>query len=235
MKSYRIFLIAMGLLFSGVLTAQETPLEVIAKMRATYDGVDAYSMHVSVQFFDANASTLMASEGDVKVDGANYYSKLFGKTTIVNDEHALIVDEKQKLLIVATNRSTRKKKGANEIIDSNLYEGCKMKFLQQNAVLDKIEIVISDPESGYSSIQLHVNPLNYTLVAVEYYYKPSATMIYQKAVIKYSDVVLDAKIPEDTFSTASYFDQRKGELITTPAYHSYQLVDQRDKNIPVIK
>lgn len=239
MKKFHFALaVLLTLIYHGV-HAQETPLQVIEKMRGTYDKASSYSMHVTLKLFakTQDASALSVSEGEVNVSGKNYYSSMLGKTTVVNEDYQVFADDKQHIMLVSTAHHNRNRDDANSILDSTMYQGYQLKFLEQGATLDRIEITLDDPESGYSSIRLHIDPRNYTLLQVEYYYKAGSpeTSTYEKATITYTNVKLNEKIPDSVFSTDTYFTQKKGELVLAPAFGTYRLIDQRDKNIPVIK
>ena len=239
MKRIKIIFGCALLLLCQFAFAQETPLQVIGKMRKTYDDARSYSMHVTLRLFakSQDASALVTAEGEVKVSGTNYYSSMLGKTTVVNDDYQLVTDEKQHVILVATAHHANKRDRANTLLDSSLYEGYQLKFLEQSPTLNRIEIIVNDPEAGYNSIQLHIDPSNYTLVKVEYYYKKGSPGMstYEKTTISYSNIKLNDKIPDSAFDSDEFFTQKKGELVQTPAYATYRLIDQRDKNIPVIK
>lgn len=238
MKMRFFISIALGFL-AGLLPAQETPQQVIDKMRATYDNARSYSMQVSLGLYTkaSDVSAFSTSNGTVKVAGDSYFSSILGKTVLVDDDYEMILDEKQKIMLVADAPVHTRKEKSNTILDSSLYTGMQMKFLEHSASLDRIEISITNEESGYRYIRLKIDPETHTLTEVEYIYRNSSQEAnpYEKVVIRYSAIQLNGTIPASTFSHTAYFTKNGNVLAASATYKTFQLIDQRNKNLPVIK
>lgn len=226
------YLYLLLILFSPAVMQAEEPIDVLTKMRSTYENARSFSMGVTLKMYgSANEATPVSSgSGTVMMSGNNYFSSLLGKTVLVNNDFEMILDEKQKAMIVADAPASHfKKQKANSIIDTSLYEGMHLTFIERSTAKIRIEMKPDDVESSYQYIRLTINPVNYTLIEVEYLYAKNENMVspYEKATISYSDILLNVKMPDTAFSNDKYFLKKGNKVIASSLYGSYKVIDQR--------
>ncbi len=226
------YLYVFMIFFSPAVLQAEEPIDVLSKMRSTYENARSFSMGVTLKMYGSSTDATPSSSGSgtVMMSGNNYFSSMLGKTVLINNDFEMILDEKQKAIIVADAPSTHfKKQKANGIIDSSLYEGMQLKFLERSAAKIRIEMKSGDTESSYQYIRITINPVNYTLIEVEYLYAKNENTVspYEKAIISYSNILLNVKMPDTAFSNDKYFLKKGNKVIASSLYGSYKVIDQR--------
>ena len=219
------FLLSVGNLFSQ---NEKTDLK---KMNETYAHAASFSMKIEMQIQSGNEGTNESRfyKGIVKKSGNSYYSDMAGKTTLLNDNYYLLIDNDHKLMICSKPLGKREKGNTNvsEIYeDSSMFEGAKMSYVFANSEHKKIRL--NYKEGIFDEIDITINSITYALEEVVYSYRKNsdADVQFSKVVIAYKAIMFNPKFSSADFSENKFIVRSKGKLIPAQLYSDYHLVDQ---------
>jgi hypothetical protein len=233
-RKYSIILLL--LVGSVTATPAQSPVQMIVNMNSMYGAAVNYSMSVNMKFFMGNndVTPIQSFSGEVFKSSDNYYSSIMGKTTIVNKNCTVFIDDGEKLIVYSKNDHVKKKsKDPMELPDTSLFgKAAKYSFGKGTDACARILIVPGD-QSFYKKIEVLINKKTFALEEVVYDYKveddPAGSI--QKITIQYASVNLNAVIPNDRFSEARFISRQKGKLSGVGKYSAYKVVEQ-DNTLP---
>lgn len=223
------------------LTLRAGEKEDILKMNEAFNRLASFSMNVEVKIFSNGTDVKPAQsfKGEARKSGNCFYSSMLGKTSLVNAEHALLIDVQQKLIVYDEVREENQKdkaalfKSGLMMVDTALTKLYKLKYLVNNENIRRIEI--SRPKDKiYRKIELELDAKTSLIRSITYYYIKSEEngSPYDRISISYTGLQADAKIAPETFSEKKYVSVKNTKVTATAAYKTYKIVDQRKNIIP---
>jgi hypothetical protein len=213
----------------------QTPVEMIINMNKTYAEAKSFSMSVEMKFFMGNndVTPVNSYTGEACKSGDSYFSSIMGKTTIVNKNYTVYVDDGEKLIVYSKNGKTKKENDPIEIPDTSVFGSTATYSFGKGTDASSRIIVIPKDQSYYKKIELMINKKSFALEEVTYDYKveedPAGSV--QKVTVKYADVNFNQPVPENKFSESHFIIHQKGKYIGTGKYADYKVVEQ-DNTLP---
>ena len=234
MKTMRKTGLLLLLLAFSLTVAAQTPVQLLLKMNETYGKAQSYSMNVEMKFFYGNndVTPVNTSKGEVRKSGDLYYSSIMGKTTIVNKNCTVFIDDGQKLIVYSKSGDHPSKPPVDDIPDTSSFGSAVKYSYGKGTVTGERVIITPSDKTVYSRIEVVINRKNFTLEEVAYYYPPAEDeqgASVQKVQVTYSSVALNNSIPDDFFSEKKFVVRSKGKLAGVGKYAAYQVVEQDNK------
>jgi hypothetical protein len=228
MKKY-LFLLFTGV--STIISAQETGKQWLDRMNDLYKSATSISMSFQADYYalSAQASPSTTMKGEVRYNGAGYYSDAMGQIVITNKNYTLLIDKKQKTITCLpgahkTNEATTGQP------DTTWADASKIKLLDNSGPSRRIEISGNDP--FYEKTEITINANTHELEQVIFYYKKQDDGTTPKLVVKYANVRFNAGVSTADFSEKKYIQKKNGKLTVTPAFSAYKIIDLMEGPIP---
>ena len=228
-------LLLIGMLWSTTFSIAQDFRTELFRMNDTYRKADNFSMKVNVKIYEKQSDTRerQSYEGMVKKQGNNYLSQMMGKTTLVNNNCVLLVDEGNKLIQYGDRPKDKKNptddKALCYAIDSVYLANNKLKMLSSEEGHMRI-LVSSEGDEVYEKTEILINTVSHVLEELTYYYKDEEKAGFSKIVISYSEVKLHAAFGKSDFSEKKYITASRNSITLAANYASYKLIDQRNFN-----
>lgn len=206
--------------------------ETLAKINKHYQQADSYDMEFQVKIFASNnGEVLQDQHGTVTRNGSSQVLGYLGLTTLQNDRCQIVVNHNTKQVIYKNTNKHHNDNAANsykveEMLQQWKEAGYQPKWKgEAQGALRKMEVVVFDPL--VNRIELTVDTESMTLKQVVYFYQVLEGNSAERVEINYSKVVLNPKLPRNTFSEKAIVKAQGNKLILAEAYHQYELIDQR--------
>ena len=230
---YSCALVFLLLIFFSV--SAQTPVEMIISMNKAYTNANSFSMAVDMKFFmGTNDVTPVSSySGEACKSGDSYYSSIMGKTTIVNKNCTVYIDDGEKLIVYSKNDNVKKPNDPVGIPDTSVFGSMASYSFGEGTDQSTRIIVIPKDQSYYKKIELLINKKSFALEEIIYDYKveEDAASSVQKIKVKYTAVNFNQAIAENKFSESRFVVRQKGKYIGAGKYAAYKIVEQ-DNTLP---
>jgi hypothetical protein len=200
-------------------------------MHKSYSEAKSFGMALTVQIYDEeNEKPTMVYKGKVLKVNEKYFSEMLFRKTIINEIGKIFIDDQQKIIVFKKNDPNTKSIEAKtqfitETMDSILTKGVKGYYLENSDKVKKIRIVNKD--YLYETIDVLLNPLNYSLMQVTFYNNSveKGKINSERIVINYTNINNENLIASNEFSTNKYIRIIKGKATLTSLYKDYKLVN----------
>ncbi len=209
----------------------------LVNMNKVYSHATSFSMGVRVKVFEAisDTNTQVVYNGNMKAQGNLYYSELMGKTTLVNRNCFLLIDEENQVVLFNSKKPSKvnpsgEKLDIDTFLDSTLFKNAQVKIVGQVGDIKKVEIIQKD--DVYTRLVLSINLKTFLLTEVVYYLNDSEELGYSKLIVSYSDIKLNRELSESFFSEKQYIEKRGGKIVPVGKCAGFTFVDQSDFQIP---
>ena len=217
------------LLFSAsLLFSQEDGKTWLDRMNKTYGNATSLSMSFVVDYFPVSSQLSPAStmKGEIRSSGTNYYSDAMGQIVLINNKYMLIIDKTQHTITCLPGSGTNKPDDSQVAAgspDSSWAQASKIKLLNTDGASRRIELSGNDPV--YEKTEITINATNYQLEQVVFYYRKLEDGSSPKLIVRYSNVKINSGLNDSEFSEKKYIQKKNGELIASPAWSNYKVID----------
>jgi outer membrane lipoprotein-sorting protein len=226
-----------ALLCTYTTNAQEPSCkEVLNKLSHAYADAQTYSMKVEMEIYEKNSqkAPLQSFKGSVCKSSGQYYSEMMGRTMLSNQRCVLVVDDIQKRIMYSSkDKKERTPYVMSSSIESqvdSMIKHCKAVKLIPNSSTSnnsyRIEVTPSDNDPYYSSMTILVNRKTFALEQMECIYKESEEMPYNKVVIRYENISINAPVQDSFFQESKFILRSKGKITATAGYSSYEIINK---------
>lgn len=198
------------------------------RMNKTYGTATSLSMNFSVDYYPTNLHTAPAStmKGEIRYSGTNYYSDAMGQIVVINKKYMLIIDKTQHTITCLPGSGNQKPNNQQVVAgqpDSSWAAATKIKLLNTDGDSRRVEISGNDP--FYEKTEITINATTYQLEQVVFYYRKQEDGSSPKLLVRYSNVKINAGLTDAEFSEKKYIQKKNGELVASPAWSSYKIID----------
>lgn len=204
----------------------------------------SYSASIDVNMYSnaGDVKPLQTYKGAVKKNKDNYYSSMLGKTIVINSNYGLMVDEKQKVIVIDAIKEKNKaqqealKRESLLMIDTALTKNYRLKYLVNDTKTKIIELLFPEG-SPYKKMEIEIDLTTYFIKKAVYYIEKDKNQDYsfEKISVAYSHVVLNAAPAADVFSEKKYVQIKGKDIKAASAYLAYKIIDQRKNKILLAK
>lgn len=225
---YLISAIYSFLILSVGASSTDFAIQDLKKMSKLYSEAKTVSMEVTVnlEYNDDNEPT--SNKGKVKKKGNYFYSEMMGRTVLNNKKMSLLLDQKNKYILLNNPISGDVDAETPVEIPDSLYDS-KNKFTRE-VKNGKIHIEVFPKNNFlYKKIEIVMNSKNHSLLEYNYTYSSNSDHNIKKVSIKYSSVKINEEIPDSDFSENAFISKKGSRTQPTGIYQSYQLIDKRNK------
>lgn len=219
---------------SAAFAKELTPMEVIREMNKRYINASSFSMNIQVDIYDNTNSSNAAQtfKGSACKRKENYFSKMMGQTTIVNERCLLLVDDDNKVIQYEkkenSNDSHLKGMDIFSLLDSLPKNFKSIQFAEESVDRYYIRFESLDTDPAYKNFTIEVDKNNFTFMGITYVMKNEEDSPYDKIAIHYTDTKFDAPLADDVFSETKYIIKSKGKVAPSPAFSKYRLINKED-------
>jgi hypothetical protein len=218
-------------------------------IRKTYSAMKNCVVELEYKLFrNYNSSVcLESSRSLMKRQGDQYYYKIAGSESIVNEDYILIVSHKNKTLMIDKYRKPTVQNGkkmnttAMDTLLSKLIATVQSKDTTRNQITEKVnsktekQVTISYPHGDYKSVAFVFDRNTYLIKKSILYFRKEMQMDTKQAEaprieIVYTNTQQTPKFTKDTFSEKKFVTVLKsGNVQLSPALASYAVINHLKK------
>ncbi len=233
----RFLFLSLIILISGLHLQAQTISAVFAKTNEAYKNAQNLSMNIRYELFTNYTTTAPyeTSSGTYIKQGNSYYSSLLGITTIQNRKYKLSISNTDKVIIV-TN-PVKPGKAPSMVETDTLLKQCSSTLVQTNTDGSTTCVLRFDKVafSEYDRIEITSGANGFITKMVLFYREalsldetdPNLKKEKPRLVITYSDINTSPVISEDQFSEKKYIQENGKQIICTPAYSTYRILNHK--------
>jgi len=231
-KNLQYLLHCLLLLMSFGVMAQ-TAREDLLNMNKLYRDAKSYTMNITVKLYQQGTEATPAAtyKGAAKMSQGHYYVDMMGRSTILNDRYALVVDRNQKMILLrdASPEQTKALRSMQQAINvDSLLKADKSEISYISNTAKEKRILILNPESGYQRIEISLDPT--TLVLKQIVMEPQMDAKEEgqvrKIQVEYSEVQVNQTVDATFFSERPYIQKKGKEFFPTALYKNYKVINE---------
>ena len=226
----------LALLICSAITFGQTAniIKEFKELSLHYAKLDAFSMDVSVQYFDQQGKSVMVQKGHVVHSQNLHYIQMAGNKTLIKDNTYISVNDEQKTVVFNLQEKTKKDKTPNENIDisamlDSLWENqmnIDYKIIQSKK--GTLRVFISDSKNEiFDSYEMTIDTKKNQLLELVYYFKQTKDKQYLNQIkINYTNENNKPKFNQNILKVNHYVLRKKSQYVLSQNFENYQLIDQ---------
>lgn len=211
----------------------------ILKINETYSSIKDLSMDITYTVFPSSKSkvALETHTGCFKQHGDMKYSRLKEVEAVHNNNYSLVIDNEDKLIVVANPAKSNMSEITMIDLDKSLSQCASIDFLGTIGSLSGYKLMFKqNVVSEYDAVELYFNKKSFFVEKLVIYYRqkvklneedPNAVKDKPRLEIVFSNTNLKTIADITLFSEERFIEKKKGKYYPTSAYNSYQLIDQK--------
>lgn len=233
---YCFCLMLLSLFFSA---AAQNAKQDILKINETYTSLEDLSMDITYTLFPSAKSKVPAEThaGCFKQHGIMKYSKVKDIEAVHNKNYSLVIDNDDKLIVVANPAKFSASKITMLDLEKSLSLCSSVEFIGTTGNQSGYKLVFKqNAPSEYDAVELYFNKKTFLVEKLVMYYRqtiklneedPNSAKDKPRLEIAFSNASLKKITDISFFLEEKFIEKKKGKYYTASAYNSYQLIDQK--------